>query len=410
MESTHGPGSDCLILSHEKTSGIDFSFTVDKIKSLQATLGLTDKDVRDFEDLLKDYGAKYETNCRDYAALHVITSAEYNCRRDNMDKTLDSIRAHREVLAKTSGDVANTIAKKYVDSILDSARSSFKGGCGVSLRISPNKILISKEVNHTITVLNVGNRDVNFGVTGIPQCLLPDPKVGELKQGTSINITLWRTFYPVPSDSFVFTVDDNFDDHIPVEVSGLTNLPSPETLASNLKKHVGRTLTREDALEFIDPKGREPSAGAYVTAAAILSSAGNSGAALQAIKTAERIDPRLSSDASIQFESGMLSYASGDSAQALVQLRTAESTSDLRIASTSRWLSGITLLKSGKTNEAASYICGDRGSAAPDPKIITPVGGDAIRDVERARTSADCAASVARIEPEILLGNGSSSN
>ena len=104
-------------------------------------------------------------------------------------------------------------------------------------------------------------------------------------------------------------------------------------------------------------------------------------AALPAIKMAERIDPRLSNDASIQFESGMLSYASGDSAEALVQLRSAESASDLRIASTSRWFSGITLLKSGKTNEAASYICGHRGSAAPDPAIITSVGDGAIRDV-----------------------------
>ena len=136
----HPPGPDCLMLAHEKTSGIDFSFTVDKVKSLQATLGLTDKDVRDFDDLLRDYGAKYETSCRDYSTLHAITSAEYNCRRDNMDKTLDSIRALREVLGKTSRDATNTIAKKYIESILESAHNSFRSGCGASLRISPNPV------------------------------------------------------------------------------------------------------------------------------------------------------------------------------------------------------------------------------------------------------------------------------
>ncbi len=126
----HPPGPDCLMLSHEKTSGINFSFTIDKVKSLQATLGLTDKDVRDFDDLLKDYGAKYETICKDYSVLHVVTSGEYNCRRDNMDKTLDSIRALREVLGKSSGDVANASAKKYIESILDAAHGSFMSGCG----------------------------------------------------------------------------------------------------------------------------------------------------------------------------------------------------------------------------------------------------------------------------------------
>ena len=228
-----------MMLAHEKTSGIDFSFTIDKVKSLQATLGLTDKDVRDFDDLLKDYGAKYETNCRDYSALHVITGAEYNCRRDNMDKTLDSIRALREVFGKISGDATNDIAKKYIESILNSSHGGFKSGCGSSLRISPNKIHIASEVNHTVTLLNVGNRDVNFGVAGVPQCLLPDPRVGDLKQGTSVNITLWRTYYAVTSDSFTFTIDDNFDDHIPVEVSGAMNLPSPGALAASLENHIG---------------------------------------------------------------------------------------------------------------------------------------------------------------------------
>jgi outer membrane protein OmpA-like peptidoglycan-associated protein len=398
---THGPGADCLMLAHEKTSGIDFSFTVDKVKSLQATLGLTDKDVRDFDDLLKDYGAKYETNCKDFSALHVITTAEYNCRRNNMDKTLDSVRALREVLGKTSGDATNVIAKNYIDSILGSSHSGFKNGCGASMRISPNKIHISKEVNHTLTLSNVGNRDINFAVSGVPECLLADPKVGGLKERDSVNITLWRTYYAVSSDSFTFTIDDNFDDHIPVEVSGAANLPSPRQLAENLRKRFGRTPTLKDVLGFVDPKNLEPSAGAFVTASAILSSAGNYGDALAAIKTAQSIDPRLRDEASIQLQSGALHFARGDSTVALEELRSAQSAADSRIADTSRWFSGITLLDSGKAKEAASYICGDRGSAVPDSEMIGPIAGSKIvADVEHARTSTDCAASVSRLRPD----------
>jgi len=403
----HPPGPDCLMLSHEKTSGIDFSFTIDKVKSLQATLGLTDKDVRDFDDLLKDYGAKYETICKDYSVLHVVTSAEYNCRRDNMDKTLDSIRALREVLGKSSGDAANASAKKYVESILDAAHGSFTSGCGASLRIDPNKIHISREINHTITVSNVGNRDVMFGVTGIPQCLLPDPRTGGLRQGESRNITLWRTYYAVPSDSFTFTIDDNFNSHIPVEVTGANNLPSLKALAADLKSRIGHTPTLQDALIFINAKDQKPSAGAYVTAAAILSSAGNSDGALSAVQVAEHINPQIKSEAGIQLETGILQLSIGDSLGALVRLHTAESASDSRIANTARWYSGITLLKSGQTNEAASYICGDKGPAFPDQEMTAPVAGTAIRDLELARTSKDCQARVARIRPDIrIVPNG----
>lgn len=405
---THGPGPDCLMLSHEKTSGIDFTFTIDKVKSLQATLGLTDKDVRDFDDLLKDYGAKYETICKDYSVLHVITSAEYNCRRDNMDKTLDSVRALREVLGKTSGDAANASAKKYIASILDAVHhGSFASGCAASLRIDPNKIRMSKEINHTITVLNVGNRDISFSVTGIPQCLLPEPRTGEVKQGKSQNLLLWRTYYPVPSDSFTFTIEDNFNNHIPVEVSGATNLPSPNTLAAELKSIIGRRPALTEAIRFVNDlaktQDRNPSAGAYVTAAAILSSAGNSDDALRAIQMAERINPQVNSEVGIQLQSGILQLATGDSVGALVRFRAAESTSDWRIANTARWFSGITLLKSGQANEAASYICGDKGSAFADPEMTTIVASSTTRDLERARTSKDCQASVGRIRPDFHI-------
>ncbi len=374
---THGPGSECNTLAHEKTSGIDFSFTVDKVKSLQATLGLADKDVRDFDDLLRDYGAKYETICKDYSVLHVVTSAEYNCRRDNMDKTLDNVRALREVLGKSSSETTNNIAKQYITSVLDAAHAGFKSGCGASLQINPSKIRISHEIFHAFTILNIGNRIVRFGVSDLPQCLLPDPKGGELKQGDSVNVMLWRTYYGVPSDSFTFTVYDNFGNRLPVEVSGARTLPVPNEIAKKLKSDLGRTPTLEDALNFIEPdtgvvsgltgKGRRrDTAGIYVTAAAILYGAGNSAGALEAIKTAESRDP---TNHNITLQVGLLRLTSGDPSGALAQFHTAESDPDPRVANSSRWLSGVALSQTNNWDTAATYLCGTRGPANPDPAI-----------------------------------------
>jgi len=390
------------MLSHEKTSGIDFTFTIGKVRSLQATLGLTDKDVRDFDDLLKDYGAKYETICKDYSVLHTITNAEYNCRRDNMDKALDNIRALREVLGKSLGSPDSASAKKYIDSILDAAHGSFTSGCGASLRINPTRIRIAKEVSHTITISNVGNRNVMFGVAGVPECLLPDPRTGELNQGESRNITLWRTYYTVPSDSFTFTIDDNFNNHILIEVTGANKLPNPTAMASDLTNQLGHLPTLQDALTFIGAKDQR-TGGAYVTAAAILSSAGNSSDALNAIQMAEHINPQIKREAGIQLQSGVLQLATGDSSSALVRLRDAELSSDSRIADTARWYSGVTLLKSGQRNEAALYICGDKGPASPDQGMVLGLATSAIHDLERAQSSKDCRARVAKMSPDVRM-------
>ena len=66
-----------------------------------------------------------------------------------------------------------------------------------------------------------------------------------------------------------------FDDHIPVEVSGAANLPSPRVLAENLKKKLRkRTPQRlKDVLGFAGPEEPRTSAGAFLTVSAILSSA-----------------------------------------------------------------------------------------------------------------------------------------
>jgi hypothetical protein len=57
-------------------------------------------------------------------------------------------------------------------------------------------------------------------------------------------------------------------------------------------------------------------------------------------------------------------------------------------------------------NEAASYICGDKGSAVPEKGVITSVADNAVRDVERARTSKDCVANVARLRPDFRMQVG----
>ena len=147
--------------------------------------------------------------------------------------------------------------------------------------------------------------------------------------------------------------------------------------------------------------------GAYVTAAAILSSAGNSDDALSAIQTAERLSPQIWSEAAIQLQTGIVQLATGDSPGALLRFRAAETSSDSRIANTARWYSGVTHLKLGQTDEADSYICGKRGPAFPDQEMATPVTGNALHDLQLARTSKDCQARVSKIQPDFrMLQNG----
>jgi hypothetical protein len=364
-------GQDCSALSRQRTAGIDFALTINKVKSIQSTLGVTDKDVKELDDLLRDYEAKYENICRDYSKLHVITAGEYNCRRDNMDRTLDNVRALREVLDKTSENTTNELAKKYISSILDASRTGFKNGCGATLRISPDKFRIAKEINHVITVINIGNREVNFGVTQVPQCLLPDPRTGKIEAGESRDITLWRTYYPVLSDSFTLMIDDNFDNHHPVEVSGATNLPTPQELGAEIRSTLKRVPTLEDAIHFVMSNSKKTTGaadqnipgGAYVTAAAILAGAGNLKDSAKAFEIAEKTDPMIGYSPSIQFERGVVSASLGEYQSALNLFYMAQIGDDWKLASKSRFFYGLALVQDGKPSEAATYFCGLRGPA-----------------------------------------------
>jgi hypothetical protein len=67
----------CEFLGWNRQFGVDADSTVAKLDGLKTKLNISASQVRELDDLLKDYGAKFETSCRDLKA-GTINNDEYN--------------------------------------------------------------------------------------------------------------------------------------------------------------------------------------------------------------------------------------------------------------------------------------------------------------------------------------------
>jgi hypothetical protein len=163
------PGSgkdDCSLLAKQQSATVDIQATVNDLDSVKAKIGVTAGQVREFDNSLKDYALKYETACRDNKR-HTISDAEYNCRRDNMDRALSTTRSLGLALEATKSVSDPTIQKdvvlKDLDTIKELTANDFSRGCGSALSVSPADLSFQDHYpERTIEVTNSGNRNVRI--------------------------------------------------------------------------------------------------------------------------------------------------------------------------------------------------------------------------------------------------------
>src|SRR6266404_4085896 len=85
-------GDDCSFSSKKRSLGIDLDAGVSVVQAIKGKVGISDDQMRDFDDLGKDLAEKYDMLCKDHQQKRV-NDATYLCRRKNMDQVLDSLRS-----------------------------------------------------------------------------------------------------------------------------------------------------------------------------------------------------------------------------------------------------------------------------------------------------------------------------
>ena len=164
--------------------------------------------------LLNDFALKYTASCRDHRNK-AIGDAEYACKRDNMDQALETIRAMSQTLQEVK-NVADAQAQKDVilkniEIIQQRAASNFNGGCGSALSVDPPSVSFpGPTFERTIQIQNVGNRDTQYHVIGLPEAFLSVYGQGDATPQRPVVVSIKRAPFKVePNKDIVFYVSDD---------------------------------------------------------------------------------------------------------------------------------------------------------------------------------------------------------
>jgi len=301
---------DCSFSSKKHSLGIDLEAGLGDLKSVSGKVGISDDQVRDYDDLGKDLAEKYDMLCQDHKHKRVNDS-EYLCRRKNMDQILDSLRSFL-VKTKAAASLADPSAQKQV--VLEALaalqaleRKGYAAGCTSSMNVSPKALaFLGHTSEHSVQISNSGNNSFTYSVFDLPRGFLPQPSSGNVTVGQTVTVAIVRTAEPIPNDSPAsFRLRDNFADETTVELDfDEQNASLYEALAENLKSlsaQQNRAPSVEDALKIVDDSVATSSWKSvqnadslrYFLAAGVLSRAGEVAAAHTALDAATAKNPAL---------------------------------------------------------------------------------------------------------------------
>jgi hypothetical protein len=313
------PSDDCSFMTRTRTAGIDFQATVKKMDLVKGSLNLSTSDVRELDQILKDYAVKYETTCRDFKAQS-MSSDEYSCRRQNMDKALDNVRLLSVTLDKATSAADKDVALKALESLKGFAQADYKTGCGASITVNPQQLQFGVGMpERSIRITNGGNRAANFSVGDLPEWFLPSPSSGAIPPGQTVAVAIVRTLLPVQKKVIGFAIRDNWNNEIQVEASvSEENETVYEHVAEDLNRTGKTEATVSDVLELLDrqdPTFKDSSA-RMVVASNVLAASGNLKEASVAAQQAFHDDRTLQTNPNAQINLAVINTKLGAHAKA----------------------------------------------------------------------------------------------
>jgi tetratricopeptide (TPR) repeat protein len=336
-------GDDCSFSSKKRSLGIDLEAGLSDVKAIKGKVGITDDQVRDFDELGKDLAEKYDMLCQDYKQKRV-NEATYLCRHNNMDQVLDSLRSFlvKTRAAASLGDPAaqKDVVLKALSELEELEKRGYGAGCISSMTVSPKMLpFMGHTSERLVQITNSGNNDFNYTVEDLPRGFLPNPSSGTVAVSQTVTVAIVRTAEPIPNNPPAsFQLTNNFKDHVPVELDfDKQNAAVYEALAETLKSfsaQQNRAPTVEDALKVVDDSlatsaswksVQNADSLRYFLAAGVLSQAGSTNAAHAALDTATAKNPGLDKQPATHILRGIVLKSENKPDQAIENFSKAES-------------------------------------------------------------------------------------
>jgi tetratricopeptide (TPR) repeat protein len=304
-------GEDCSFSSKKRSLGIDFEAGLRDVNAVKGKVGISDDQVRDFDELGKDLAEKYDMLCQDHKYKRV-NDATYLCRRNNMDQVLDSVRSFL-VKTKAAASFADAstqreIVLKALGDLEELERKGYGAGCVSAMSVSPKTLpFMGHTSERSVQISNSGNNEFQYTVEDLPRGFLPQPSSGTIPISQTVTVAIVRTAEPIPNNSPIsFQLTNNFKEHVPIEVDfDPQNAALYEALVEDLKSRTAgqnHPPTVEQALKVVDDSIGSSTAWKsvqnvdsvrYFLAASVLSRVGNMEAAHSALDTATAKNPAL---------------------------------------------------------------------------------------------------------------------
>jgi tetratricopeptide (TPR) repeat protein len=361
-------GEDCSFSSKKRSLGIDLEAGISDVNAIKGKVGISDDQVRDFDDLGKDLAEKYDMLCQDHKQKSV-NDATYLCRRKNMDQTLDSLRSFL-VKTKAAAGLSDPAAQKEIvmealTQLEDLEKKGYGAGCVSSMSVSPKTLqFMGHTSERSVQISNAGNNEFHYTVEDLPRGFLPQPSSGTIPVSQTVTVAIVRTAEPIPNNSPVgFQLTNNFEEKVPIELDfDPQNAALYDALAENLKSlNAGQNHppTVEDALKVVDhsigtsttwQSVRNADSLRYFLAASVLSRVGNMEAAHTALDTAMTKNPELDKQPATHILRGIVLKSENKPDEAIANFSKANSLA--AGTKTQKQTSAITGLLSGAVAES----------------------------------------------------------
>lgn len=292
----------CQLLAQQQTAALDLQATVNNLDLVKAKVGVTAAQVQEVDAILRDYAFRYAGSCRDHEAGRISTG-EYACKRDNMDRALATARS----LAITLAEVKNIpdagaqrdVVLKDLTIIQQLAASDFAAGCGSALAVTPVTITFEDTFpERTFEVTNSGNRAAAYSVTDLPEAFVAVRSSGTVAAGSGAVVSIKRTPFAPPPSPVVFHVTDNAGSRVPMTITfDARNAALYQELGAAVKSALpaGTAATLGDALAVVSERLPQitDEGTRYFFAAGILQEAGSPAEAGKAVTEVSRRNEAL---------------------------------------------------------------------------------------------------------------------
>jgi tetratricopeptide (TPR) repeat protein len=382
---------DCSFSGWKQTVGVDIDVAIGDVQSVKTKLGIEDQQVRDFDTLMKDFALKYDADCQDTKRGR-MSQAEYLCRRNNMDKTLDKIRIFLEKVeaAKTLPDPATQrgIVLKALDDLETATKSGYGAGCTSAMVVDPKQLNFNDHTSErAVQVSNSGNNPLVFTAGSLPNGFIAQPKTGNIAPGNLAVIAVYRTFEPVvPGQPLTFHMLSNFQEDVSVQIDlDAQNSELYDSLADQARTSAAvenHPPTLQDALAVVDQSlaksgpvaDKDKESMRYFLAAGVLTRVGNIDQAHQALDAATSKNPSLAKEPSALILRGIVVNQEGHPDRAIQHFAEAKRLApedDKATKGISDLLTGAVVLKTDKKTGSDLLAKADvQKSVQRNPKLL----------------------------------------